>query len=257
MAWKTRRRIVATKTPPPTPPVMAEPKEWTAEPIASLDHRSGYDALLERRYRTVDPNSSDGDDIWTWIASDDGAWDGPANDWKTSHSTRYFEHLKNCRSVITAGANQGMYVRFYAKKFQTVYAFEPDPLNFHCMVMNNQADNVVKMNCALGEAPGFCKVSRHNQATNTGTWTVDRDDHAHIPILTLDSLMIPDLDLLQLDVEGYESNIILGGLASIERCKPVIILENGHKDDVKAMMNSIGYVYRDQSVSDAIFISEK
>lgn len=227
-----------------------------------------YIDMVEIRQRDVEgtkdlENSGflEDEDKWIWIKQDTGAWEGPANDWKQNHRFRYFEYVKDFKVVITAGANQGMYTRFYAKKFGMVYAFEPDPLNFHCMVINNQLDNVIKLQAALGEHNGFCTISR-NGFTNTGTWNVMElnplvEGQQPIPIFSIDSMNFQEVNLIQLDVEGYELNILRGAKKTIRKCKPVIIAENGNTEDIKKYLTDLGYFHKGQSVADHIWVHGK
>ncbi len=206
-----------------------------------------FENLTRTRHEYVD-NETD----WTWIKSDSGAWDGPKSDWEQSHKIKYMKYLKNNDVVVTAGANQGMYARLYANYFKSVYAFEPDPLNFHCMVMNTQRDNIIKMQAALGSEPGFITVNRLTME-NTGMHTVSNG--GIIPILTLDSFNFNVLNLLQLDVEGYEIEVIKGGVHTINRLKPVIVLERGRHPDVLSAMMGINYRPVDDSSMDTVFVS--
>ena len=45
-------------------------------------------------------------------------------------------YLKGKKVVVQAGGNCGMQVVKFAEFFDTVYTFEPDPVNFHCLVNN-------------------------------------------------------------------------------------------------------------------------
>lgn len=191
---------------------------------------------------------------WTWPKTDTGAWNGPKMDWESSHSHKYMKYLKNRRAVVTAGANCGMYARQYAYLFETVYAFEPDPLNFYCLVNNCQMDNVVKMQCALGSEAGLISINR-NYADNVGMNTVNEDPSTdpRFPLITIDSLNLRYCDLIQLDVEGYEEKVLLGAKKTIKKHKPVIILENGCRFYLE-IMNSLGYEHVDSSSADDIFV---
>ena len=271
MIWKTRARprgyVPKNGVQKIEQPIQAPPFDGVYIPEVHMNKLPTYIDMVEIRNLDVEDTKGtdkflEGEDKWIWIKTDDGAWDGPNRDWRSSHMTKYFQYLTKNRVVITAGANQGMYVRFFAKKFETVYAFEPDPLNFHCMVINNQLDNVVKMQCALGEKNGWCRVNR-NGTNNTGTWTITSEDNTkpefanlRIPMISIDSLNFSIVDLIQLDVEGFEHNIIIGAMETIKRCQPVISLENGHKEEILALMKSLNYKKVDQSVSDTIFIPE-
>jgi len=194
------------------------------------------------------------EDIWFWVKTDNGAWTGPHQDWERSHRHKYFKKVKKFDVVITAGANLGMYTRFLAKKFQRVYAFEPEPLNFHCMVINNQVDNVYKMNAALGKEPGFVFTTGTRTASNRGMFKVNPEAAgAFIPMFSIDSLPWDTVDLIQLDVEGYEYDVLQGAKNTIQKHKPVVIAENGKKKEIEHFMNQLGYIQGDQSVSDTIY----
>lgn len=195
----------------------------------------------------------DGVGDWLWIKADNGAWDGPKQDWERDHKTRYFEHLRERNVVVTAGANQGMYARLFAPLFRTVYAFEPCPLNFYCLVNNVQFDNVIKIQGALGSDNGFVRVNASNKE-NTGMNTVTPEGvDAWIPIFKLDNFNFQELDFLQLDIEGYEIHALNGAIETIKRLKPVIALENGRGHEIENFMKRHDYEFAEQSVADAIW----
>jgi FkbM family methyltransferase len=270
MAWKKRSRV-SSYVPPKReevvmgPVTIAEPYDGlyisnTEKQVAELNT---YQSLVETREKDVEGTKGtdkflDGEDKWTWIKQDDGAWDGPARDWYSEHRHKYFKHVKRFDVVISAGANQGMYIRFLAKKFGTVYAFEPDPLNFHCMVVNNQVDNVIKMNCGLGEKPGWAIVERTG-FNNTGTWHLREDQPSkRVPVMSLDAMNFPTIDLIQLDVEGYEFNILKGAKESIKAFRPIITAENGRTPDISRLLEEeLNYKFADQSSADAVWVPKE
>ena len=211
-----------------------------------------YEHLLE--VRNIDIH---GESNWTWVKSDTGAFGstghGPMRDWIQGHSTKYFQHVRNFNTIVTAGGNCGLYVRFYAKKFKHVYAFEPNPLSFHCMVLNNQFDNVIKLNAVVGNKPELVDLNR-TDIGNIGTHKIDPVGNVlKIPTFTIDSLGLNSCDLIQLDVEGYESKAIEGAIHTIMTYKPVIIAENFSSDTCKEFMRNINYEYVESSFSDCIF----
>lgn len=198
----------------------------------------------------------DGIKDWLWIKADQGAWSGPKNDWEKAHKTKYFKYLRARNVVVTAGANQGMYVRFFAPIFRAVYAFEPDPLCFYCLVNNVQEDNVVKIQGALGVDNGFV-VMNHCSLQNVGMNTVSPGVDAYIPIFKLDSFKFEQLDLLQLDIEGYEIHALNGAVETINRLKPIIILENGRSTEIQNFMERVGYDFVEQTSADSIWKPKK
>lgn len=203
-----------------------------------------FEELVHIRNETVD-----GIGPWHWIKEDNGAWDGPKKDWETNHKHKYFAHLKDTKVVVCAGGNQGMYPRLFAEKFDFVYTFEPDPLNFFVLSLNCQMDKIIKIQAALGNEPDSVAIKRECM-TNTGMHKIE--GMGMIPQLTLDSFKFPQIDLIQLDVEGYETNIISGALEHIARFRPVIACERATPEIIK-MLEELNYQSVDQSVADAIF----
>lgn len=205
----------------------------------------------------VREESIDGVSQWMWPKTDTGAWDGPSAEWVRSHKDGYLKHCKKFDVVVQAGGNCGLYPMLFSQYFSRVYTFEPDPLNFHCLVNNCQKPNIFKFNAALGETNKLLHIYNGNES-NVGCHTVgdDPDKYAtkqsYIPTLTIDQLALDACDLIQLDCEGYEPNVILGAMDTIGRFKPVISLEttNGETD---MLLSQFGYTHKLSVGSDKIF----
>lgn len=204
--------------------------------------------LLESRKRELEPNISDD---WVWVKTDTGAWEGPFTDWSKSHRQKYFESVSNFDTVVTAGGNCGAYVRAYGNRFKNVYAFEPEFLNFYCMVLNNPQEHIHKFQAALGEKPGLCSVKNTNKA-NVGMATVETKEDSQIIMMTIDGLCLKKCDLIQLDVEGYEIYALKGAKETIEKFSPTIICER-NSDEVNKFLARLGYVQTGRSVADFIY----
>ena len=202
----------------------------------------------------VRPDLVDGEKDWYWLKHDTGAWDGPVEDWETSHKIKYMKYLKAKDVVVTAGGNQGLYSRLYSNYFKNVYVFEPDPINFHCLALNNQRENIIKVNCGLGSIASFLTLVRP-VADNTGI-NQFINQPGPIPVLPLDSFNFPKVDLLQLDVEGFEYNALLGAVRTINKHRPVIVLERANRPDILGLMQSLNYEVKDTSKMDTIFTSK-
>lgn len=200
------------------------------------------------------------ENYWHWLKEDTGAFgsatDGPMRDWIEGHSKKYFTHVKNFDTVVTGGACCGMHVRFYAKMFKYVYAYEPDPRSFHCMVLNNPYDNVIKLNAAMGAVHEMVGLNR-NSSNNIGTNTVGVPNEYRIPTISIDSLNLLACDLIQIDAEGMEEDTIIGAKETIMKYRPVVIAERfGGEDSNNLMKLLFGYKLIDKSFSDAIYIPE-
>lgn len=180
----------------------------------------------------------DGVAPWVWPKDDVGAWEGPKNDWPQIKQG-IIDYVKKFNVVVQAGGNCGMYPRLLSNMFQTVYTFEPDPLNFHCLVHNCQKDNIIKINAALGETNKLLRVVPLNNE-NVGMHKVQDDGVRITPTFTIDQLALTQCDLIQLDCEGYEPNVVLGAMETISTFKPVIILET-YNDEIGQLLTPLGY----------------
>ena len=201
--------------------------------------------MIHLRHETVD-----GVGPWHWVEQDRGAWDGPKQDWETSHKHKYFNHVKNWNIAVCAGGNQGMYPKMFAKRFSIVYTFEPDPLNFHVLNLNCAEDNIIALQCALGATNDFVAITRHS-FDNCGMHRIEGS--GAIPQLALDSFNFPHMDFIQLDVEGYELNVIRGASQTIQKFHPVITCERP-SDELIKLLGEWGYELDDQSIADSIFV---
>lgn len=192
---------------------------------------------------------------WYWLKKDHGAWDGPSNDWITSHSKNYFTNVKKFNVVVQAGGCLGMYPRLLSDIFDKVYTFEPDPLNFYCLTLNCQSSKIVKFNCALGASNKMVSLKRHHE-DNVGMHCIMNSSHEGIPVLKIDDLALEECDLICLDVEAYETDVILGAMETIGRFKPVIVCENGN-DSILNLLSMFDYEIQGRSVADMIYVPKE
>lgn len=193
----------------------------------------------------------DGVGNWMWRESDSGAWDGPSREWEQSHKQAYLKHCKKFDVCVQAGGNQGLYPRLFANVFKTVYTFEPDMYNFHCLVNNCQMDNIVKMNACLGNENKMVRFNGDPGSTNSGTFSISTSAEAGIiPMLMLDTLNLQDCDLIQLDIERFEKSALEGAIETIKKFKPVIACECGDG----GVLSQFGYVAIENVGADIVYI---
>ena len=211
-----------------------------------------YQEILKTRDQDVDGVSG-----WMWVKEDNGAWDGPHQEWITSHRDAYLAASRERNIVVQAGGNCGLYPRLFAKYFKTVYTFEPDPLNFHCLVNNCQLNNIVKINGALGANNDMVRI-RHSGFNNVGCHTIVKEGgECLVPQFTIDQLNLPACDFIQLDVEGYEINVLHGAAKTIEKYKPGISCENGNGVGIPQFLAQYGYKPITTVGADTIYIVEQ
>lgn len=190
---------------------------------------------------------------WFYYHDADHRWTHLKNCWEATKE-KYFEYLKEKNVVVTAGGHVGLYVRFYSKIFKRVYAFEPNPESFHCMVNNAATENVVKIQAALGECNGLVKMEGWCPMSLQAK--VGHED-AFVPTFTIDSLSLNDCSLIQLDVENYEYKALLGAKNTIQKYHPVIILENGDTQEITNLLTGLNYKKVDRVQYDDIWIYDE
>lgn len=199
----------------------------------------------------------DGEDSWYYYKNSDNLWEIIKNDWLQSCRYKYFAHVNEKNVMITCGAHVGLYTRFYAKQFKTVYAFEPDPFHFFCLVNNVPDKNVIKIQAAVGNSREL--INLYQSGCNGHlTLSVSSDKiNATIPTLLIDDLNLPVCDLIQMDVEYFEYNALLGAVDTIKRCSPVIIAENGDTEEIKIFLNKLDYSIIDRTSYDTIWAKNR
>jgi FkbM family methyltransferase len=198
----------------------------------------------------------DGETDWFYYPSLDHAWQVLVPHYLDDVKEKYFKYVVNKKVVVSAGGHIGMFARFYSKIFERVYIFEPIPFHFFCLVNNNQSDNVIKLQCALGDENKL--VGMHDPHRKNLTYEVDPNTtNAIFPTITLDTLNLDACDLLQLDVEGYELQAVRGAVETIKKYKPVIILEKpvGNVElDINQLMRELNYNMVETTTHDNIWI---
>lgn len=168
-------------------------------------------------------------------------------------------------AVVQAGANLGIFPKFLAKRFQAAYVFEPSQELFPTMTANAPESNIIRFQAALGEQPGLvgtaCNRRKHGPGPiHPGLTHIDGP--GIIPTLRLDDFGFPVLDLLYLDVEGFELFALRGAVETIARCRPVIAVEiNANAtfyglsgDDVRGFIRALGYRHALSVHSDEAFV---
>lgn len=205
--------------------------------------------MLDPKYE-IRNEDIDGVNEWIWYKEEKGgAWDSRTH-WP-NQKNKILENCKKFDVAIQAGGNQGMYPRLMANMFKTVYTFEPHWENFYSLVLNCNKENIIKINGALGDTATTVSLDGGSSG-NMGTWkTTENKDH-FIPQFRIDDMNLSSLDLIYLDVEGYEKNIINGAEQSINKFKPLIACENGN--NVADILSALGYKSIGAVHSDTFFV---
>lgn len=143
------------------------------------------------------------------------------------------------QTVIDVGANYGDSSIWWAKASGSkVIAFEPLVNVFNVLEENIKLNdaNVTAYNLALGNGEEISGNSDGNMFCSGGDIKLKSEK--------LDSFSFERVDLLKIDVEGFEMDVLLGAENTIRQFKPRIIIETHSKELRKkchAFLSSHGY----------------
>lgn len=169
-------------------------------------------------------------------------------------------YCTNFRRAVDVGAHVGLWSFNLAHRFTHVDAFEPVLEHQQCFMRNVEQANVELHPMALGDRAGH--VSIRTEPTSSGDSRVDGD--GDIPMHTLDSMELQDVDFLKIDTEGFELSVLRGAEATLARCKPVVIVEQkpGHaqkyglgEKDAIPFLQSLGYRLVREMAGDFILVA--
>jgi FkbM family methyltransferase len=141
--------------------------------------------------------------------------------------------------VLDVGANNG-YTALRISKLegvQKVIAFEPDPGNFEKarlnIGLNLNSDSIELLNIGLGSRAAALDLYTPIES-NSGAMRVSNDPSAErstskINVERLDDLMteldLDRVDFIKIDVEGYEMEVLKGGIDTLRDFRPKLFIE--------------------------------
>jgi FkbM family methyltransferase len=161
--------------------------------------------------------------------------------------------LKPGDVVVEAGANIGAHTVPLAQlvgRDGLVHAFEPQRIVHQTLCANvalNGLANVHTRLAALGAVTGSIVVPPLNYDRPNNFGGLSLGSHAQgesVPLITLDSLQLPRVDLIKADVEGMEADVLGSARETITRCKPILYVENDRPEKSAALVQliaSLGY----------------
>lgn len=158
--------------------------------------------------------------------------------------TKLYNAIYNIQNIIDIGANFGYHALLFSRECSmNVYAFEPQIQNFRLLednVRNNNIKNVILYNYACGDHNCEIKMPIYNcdNLINMGDITPNMDcDNNQFNItksILLDELnFLSKIDLIKLDVQGWEKKVLIGAKKLLKKHKPLLIVEFEHHQLIK------------------------
>ena len=180
-----------------------------------------------------------------------------------------FRILRPGSIFIDVGTHIGRYsfpVARFVGKDGIVVAIEPDPVSFRALLMGvelNGLRNVLALNVALGDREGKAALcQKFVTATSSIIEFNGCRGFVEVPLRRLDSIVeglgLKRVDVIKIDAEGAEVQVLKGGVKTIIRFRPFIVVEvrNRNIDQFEQIMKNLGYFCEKvvEGAADKVFI---
>jgi FkbM family methyltransferase len=152
------------------------------------------------------------------------------------------------RVAIDVGANKGVYSYALSKLCPRVEAFEPNPAMFAALqygLSRNVRAHQVALSNTNGEADlnfpevrGKTGVFSHQRATLLAPQASSTHRTLRVPTRTLDSYGFRNVGFMKIDVEGGEQAVLDGARATLERDRPVLVVEISESHTHRSILES-------------------
>jgi len=129
---------------------------------------------------------------------------------------------KKMKTVIDVGAWCGTWAKAIEPFAKKVIAFEPDKTHFECLQRNCTINCTPRM-----EAVG-AQLQEVSLTEDNFTQAKRVNEKGNIRMITLDHMAYEDVDMIKIDVEGYELEVLKGATKTLESVKYLMIELNNN-----------------------------
>ena len=149
---------------------------------------------------------------------------------------------KKMKTVIDVGAWCGTWSKAIEPFAKKVIAFEPDKVHFECLQRN------CTINCDPRMEAVGAEVMEVSLTEDNFTQAKRVNEKVNIRMIYLDYMNYQDVDMIKIDVEGYEMQVLKGATKTLENIKYLMIeLNNNTKKygsnnmEVEKYIASLGF----------------
>ena len=149
---------------------------------------------------------------------------------------------KKMKTVIDVGAWCGTWSKAIEPFAKKVIAFEPDKVHFECLQRN------CTINCDPRMEAVGAEVMEVSLTEDNFTQAKRVNEKGNIRMINLDYMNYQDVDMIKIDVEGYEMQVLKGATKTLENIKYLMIeLNNNTKKygsnnmEVERYIASLGF----------------
>ena len=196
-----------------------------------------------------------------WVPSNDihiGEWKAGKPFTQNKCLKKFLEYCetqnKKMHTVIDVGAWCGTWAKAIEPFAKRVIAYEPDKIHFECLQKNCTINCIPRMEAVGSE--------ERNISLTDDNFTQARriKDEGHIRMVTLDSTEYDKVDMIKIDVEGYEMKVLEGATKMLSQVKYLMIeLNNNSKKygssntKIEKYLTSIGFKVLMEHWPDKVF----
>ncbi len=161
------------------------------------------------------------------------------------------QYFDDVQVILDVGANIGNHSIYWSQlnNVNKIIAFEPVPKTFKLLKKNITHNNISKVEIhqlALGKKDGFATIDKEDSNNLGATSLRFVEDETDIKIMPGDVFLSDknySIDLVKIDVEGFEINVLKGLKQTIDQYKPILWVEI-NLDNLKkvlSLINKQGY----------------
>ena len=163
---------------------------------------------------------------------------------------------------LDIGANQGIYSYVISKYAKTVHTFEPNPVIFSFLNRNiyKIINNIKLYNFGLSNKDGktilripirnkLAKEENYEEFFEMGRATIhDKNEFNEfrtfeVNVKKLDNLQFENpISFIKIDVEGHEIEVIEGAIETINKNKPILLVEIEERHSKKKVIDAIKFI---------------
>lgn len=165
--------------------------------------------------------------------------------WRTAymHADMPWQQIQ---TIADLGANAGMSALYLSLRCKeaTIYAVEPDEDNFELLTTNLANEilttKLIPVRAAILPNDGIAFIQKTEKAYNT---TITRNFLSGTSVRTISmhtlmkEMLIKEIDLLKIDIEGWEDQIFSGDTGWLDNVKNIVM--ECHSDDIKSFCRTV------------------
>ena len=184
----------------------------------------------------------DDDKKITFVLSNDNDMLNPSYEGK--YREQILRQIPNKNTFVDVGTNVGIWSLPMMHHFKKVVSYEPSKQNLECLKANIPTGIDLREK-AIANFTGVADF--HQAGKNCGDGKLCREGVVvsvsyTVPVVKLDNENLSDVDLIKIDVQGWEFDVLKGAQNIISSQRPWVIFEvNQDIDECCAFMESLNY----------------